>query len=90
LYKRVSNTRVEIGNAGSCRSNPAIVIRSRKKESRSSGGKKNKIKGSSINKQTQNSNKRCIVVATGELGALEKQRRGGRKKRREEEESEGS
>jgi hypothetical protein len=43
---------------------------------------KKKFKGSSINKQTQNSNKRCIVVATGELGALEKQRRGGRKKRR--------
>jgi hypothetical protein len=40
LYKRVSNTRVEIGNAGSCRSNPAIVIRSGKKESRSSRGKK--------------------------------------------------
>lgn len=43
-----------------------------------------KIKGSSINKQTQNSNKRCIVVATGELGALEKQ-----KKRRKEEEEGG-
>lgn len=43
-----------------------------------------KIKGSSINKQTQNSNKRCIVVATGELGALEKQ-----KKRRKEGEEGG-
>jgi hypothetical protein len=54
LYKRVLNTRVEIGNGGSCRSNTDIVIRSRKKGIKKLWRPKKIIKGSStVNKQTQ-------------------------------------